>query len=317
MPADHLTSPTRLTDAVRAVLAGTDTASAAASYGTEAADLDDAVTIYHAAGTAALEQRASDDWFQVRAELTDWTKAETVGAFHLGPRLDELTVTGAITGWWFLRKHPCWRLRLHHADPHSVTEVLDELTAIGRLAGWQPSLYEPETAAFGGPTAMGIIHDLFCGDTAGVLDYLRQPAPAVGRREMSLLLLGNLLHAAGLDSFERGDVFARTARLRPPPDPAALAPLIDNVRAFLSIPDPTSNPLFSAEGDVGHATGWLAAYTDAGRRLRDAAAQGHLERGLRAVLSHIVIFHWNRLGLSTDRQGILASAAAAALLPPD
>jgi hypothetical protein len=30
-----------------------------------------------------------------------------------------------------------------------------------------------------------------------------------------------------------------------------------------------------------------------------------------------VIFHWNRLGLSAGRQGILASAAAAALLPPD
>ncbi|WP_344452839.1 thiopeptide-type bacteriocin biosynthesis protein [Actinocorallia aurantiaca] len=264
-----------------------------------------------------MEQHASDDWFQVRAELADWTAAETVGAFQLGPRLDELTAAGAITGWWFLRKHPCWRLRLHHADPQPVTEVLDELTEAGALAGWQPSLYEPETAAFGGPTAMSIVHDLFCGDTAGVLDYLRQSAPAVGRRELSLLLLNGLLHAAGLDGFERGDVFARTARLRPSPDPAALVPLIDNVRAFLSIPNSAGNPLFSAEGDVGHAAGWLTAHTDAGRRLRDAAAQGHLERGLRAVLTHIVIFHWNRLGLSADRQGILASAAAAALLPPD
>ncbi|GAA0956173.1 thiopeptide-type bacteriocin biosynthesis protein [Actinocorallia libanotica] len=317
MPADHLISTAELVTAVRAILVGADPASTAAHYGADPADLDDAVAAYHAAGTAALEQRANDGWFQVKVEPANWAAAEKLAAFSFGPRLDELTSAGAITGWWFLRKYPCWRLRFHRADPQPVTEVLEELTAAGVLTGWRTSLYEPETTAFGGPTAMGIIHDLFCDDSTGALAYLRQPTPVIGRRELSLLLLSGLFHAAGLDGFERGEVFARTAHLRPSPDPIALASLIENMRTFLSITNPASSPLFSTEGDAAHSAGWLAAYTAAGHRLRAAADQGRLERGLRAILTHLVIFHWNRLGLSADRQGILASAAAAALLPPD
>jgi hypothetical protein len=36
---------------------------------------------------------------------------------------------------------------------------------------------------------------------------------------------------------------------------------------------------------------------------------------VRAVLAHVLIFHWNRLGLSAAAQGILARAATAATLP--
>jgi hypothetical protein len=36
---------------------------------------------------------------------------------------------------------------------------------------------------------------------------------------------------------------------------------------------------------------------------------------LRAILTHVVIFHWNRFGLSATSQGILARAATTALLP--
>ncbi|ABW14727.1 hypothetical protein Franean1_5369 [Parafrankia sp. EAN1pec] len=52
-------------------------------------------------------------------------------------------------------------------------------------------------------------------------------------------------------------------------------------------------------------------------RRAGAAAQTHLGRGLRAILTHVLIFHWNRLGLSATSQAVLAHAAAAALLPRD
>jgi thiopeptide-type bacteriocin biosynthesis protein len=320
MPADHLTTtlPSDLAAGVLAVLAGADLDTAAANHALDPADLDDAVQTYQAAGLAALERRAEHAWYQVRVQFPDWSAAETVGAARLGPSLERLASEGAVAGWWFLRKHPCWRLRLLGADTAAVNHVLDELTDTGAIARWWPTVYEPETAAFGGRAAMDTIHDLFCADSQGVLGYLRHDAPGLGRRELSVLLLSGLMGAAGLDVFECGDVFDRVARLRPAPataDTARIGKLADNVRVLLSIPDVADSELFTPGGPVAHATLWLAAFLTAGRQLGNDAAEGHLDRGLRAILTHVVIFHWNRFGLSAATQGILARSATTALLP--
>jgi len=62
-------------------------------------------------------------------------------------------------------------------------------------------------------------------------------------------------------------------------------------------------------GPLAVMSGWSAAFERAGRRLASLAASGNLERGLRAVLTHHVIFHWNRLGLSYAEQRALAALA--------
>jgi thiopeptide-type bacteriocin biosynthesis protein len=320
MPADHLTttSPADLAADVLRVLAGADLATIAANHALDPADLDDAVQTYQAAGLAALERRAEHAWYQVRVQFPDWSTAEAVGAARLGPSLDRLISEGAVAGWWFLRKHPCWRLRFLGADPVAVNYVLEELTDTGAITRWWPTVYEPETAAFGSLAGMDIIHDLFCADSAGVLDYLRHDAPSLGRRELSILLLNGLMRAAGLDGFECGDVFDRVARLRPAPaaaDTARIGKLADNVRVLLSIPDLADSELFTPGGPGEAAALWLDAFLTAGRQLGNDAAKGHLDRGLRAILTHVVIFHWNRFGLSAASQGILARAAATALLP--
>lgn len=235
------------------------------------------------------------------------------GRAWTGSRLAERWPDGG-----FLRKHPCWRLRLHGADTEAVDHVLDELTVAGVIARWWPTVYEPETAAFGGPVGMYAAHDLFCADARGVLDYARHDAPGLGRRELSILLLSGLLRAAGLDGFECGDVFDKVARLRPAPadaDTARIEQLARNVRILLSIPDLPHSALFTAGGPVAHAAPWLAAFQAAGRQFGAAAAQGRLDRGVRAILTHVLIFHWNRFGLSAASQGILARAVTTALLP--
>jgi thiopeptide-type bacteriocin biosynthesis protein len=322
MPARHLsvTSPHDLVAPVLAVLAGANLDTTAAGSTLDPAELDDAVRAYQAAGLAALEGQADRACYQVRVRFPDWSTAEAAGATGLGPSLDELQAHGAIGGWWFLRKHPCWRLRLHLADSAAVDRVLNELTTAGVLVDWRPTIYEPETTAFGGPAGMDPVHELFCADSHGVLDHLRRGAPGLGRRELSLLLLGGLLHAAGLDAFERGDVFARVARLRPPPgvaDPAKIEELTTNIRALLSIAQIPASELFASGGPAEHAAPWLAAFQNAGRQLGEAHAEGRLDRGLRAILTHVVIFHWNRFGLSATTQAVLAHAAATALLPRD
>ncbi|PZG18046.1 thiopeptide-type bacteriocin biosynthesis protein [Nonomuraea aridisoli] len=309
--------PDQVTEGVLAVLAGKDVDAAAAAIGVDVDDLAEAARVYQAAGLAALERRAEADWYQVRVTFADWPSAETIGAERLGPLLDDLQQGGALAGWWFLRKYPCWRLRLLQADTAAVNRRLNELARDGAITRWRPSVYEPETAAFGGPAGMRAAHELFCADSRGVLDYVRR-APGLGRRELSVLLIGGLLRAAGLDEFERGDVFARVAALRPAlseADVAHVGQLADTVRPFLALPaHPGSGP-FAPGAAAEFAAPWLAAWQEAGGQLGAAATEGRLDRGVRALLAHVVIFHWNRLNLSARTQAVLAHAAAAAILP--
>jgi thiopeptide-type bacteriocin biosynthesis protein len=147
-----------------------------------------------------------------------------------------------------------------------------------------------------------------------VLDYIRRDPP-IGRRELSVLLVNAMLAAAQLDWFERGDVFARVARMRPAPPQDSrenLAQLTWQLQALAAVP--AAEVIASSEMAPAGAQ-WLDAFSDAGRRLGESAGHGELDRGLRAVLTHIVIFHWNRLGLTARSQGILATAARDAYLP--
>lgn len=324
MSADHLTTTPRtsasadIATAVLAVLAGREPSAVAAHHTLDPADLDDAVHAYQAAGLTALERRTEGTWYEVRVQFADWAHAEAVGATTLGPALDRLHADQVVAGWWFLRKHPCWRLRLLHAETAAVDQVLDELAGNGVIERWWPTVYEPETAAFGGPAGMATVHDLFCADSAGVLDYLRHDVPGLGRQVLSVLLLSGLMRAAGLDTFECGDVFDRVTRLRPAPtdaETARIGKLLGKVRRLLSITDLADSELFTPGGPVAHAALWLAGLCAAGERLGHDAGGGRLDRGLRAILTHVVIFHWNRFGLSATSQGVLARAAATALLP--
>jgi hypothetical protein len=53
---------------------------------------------------------------------------------------------------------------------------------------------------------MDIAHDLFCSDISNILDYLRRPAPVIGRRELSVLLCSTLFRAGEQEWFECGDI---------------------------------------------------------------------------------------------------------------
>ncbi len=312
MPVDRLIlSAGHLAARVEAVLAGAALERSAADQ----ADLAEAVEIYRAAGLAALQRRHERAWFQARV-TPQWASAEATFAAHVAPRLDQLD--GGKAAWWFLRKHPDWRLRVRANDHATVETLLDDLVAAGTIDRWRPGIYEPEAAAFGGPAAMNVVHELFCADSRGVLTYARQHTPQLGRRELSLLLIRALQQHAGLDWFEAGDVFDRVAQMRPTPadtDAERVDTLATTMRPHLAIAVQPDMPLFAPAGPVAYAAAWLAAFIQAGQELGDAAATGRLDRGLRAILAHIVIFHWNRLGLSAQTQGILAHAAKAALLP--
>ncbi|MGW3562772.1 thiopeptide-type bacteriocin biosynthesis protein [Streptomyces sp. NPDC000941] len=324
MSADRLSQPTHLEATLHAVLevmAGASTDTAAAHAGLEPADLDAAVAVYQQAGQRALAQQAGPPaWAQLYVQFTDWDKAERTAADHIAPILDLAQQEKRITGWWFIRKHPCWRLRLLPAPgtqlPPSLADTLDELTADGRVNRWWPGIYEPEAVAFGGETSMTIAHTLFHADSRAILTTAHGD---LGRRELSLLLCATLMRAAGLEWYEQGDVWHRVTQERPlPPDVpgAKVQAMAGSLRQLLLADTSPTGPMLQSNRTLKPAADWVHAFQHAGTDLGTAARDGTLDRGLREVISYHVIFHWNRIGLPSRTQSILAHAARNAILHP-
>ncbi|GAA4945791.1 thiopeptide-type bacteriocin biosynthesis protein [Nonomuraea thailandensis] len=316
MSTDHLTTtaPADLTKAVLAVLSDTPIKVAASAINTPPENLTAMVELYQNAGREALETHAAGhDWYQINVKFPGSADAAVTA---LGQHLDSLH--DLVDAWWFIRKKPGLklRLRLRAATTDTRTAVnaaLNDLASSGAISRWGTAIYEPETAAFGSGTGMDIAHDLFCADSRHIVTYLRRPAANVGRREVSMLLLGTML-STSLDRFERGDVWHRVAELRPLPEtppPGQLEALADKIRPLVASP---LGPITPA-GPLAFAAPWADNFRHAGQSLYEAATAGHLTRGIRHIFGHHVIFHWNRLGLPATTQGVLSRAACEALLP--
>lgn len=310
-------------NAVLKALAGTPLHEASAHTCIEPLDLAEAVEVYQQAGRRSLiEQAGAEDWWQLYIQFTEWTTAEKTAADHLAPLLHRAESDGTVTAWWFIRKHPCWRVRLHiPSQGQSVRDafrtVLDELTAADLIHRWWTGIYEPETAAFGNATGMRIAHELFHADSRAILALQRRGDIPLGRRELSVLLCSTLMRAAALEWYEQGDVWHLVARQRPLPADVpsdVLQELADDLRKLLLADTTPDGPLLGPNRPIAFAADWADAFRRAGRDLGTAARTGTLDRGLRQILAYYVIFHWNRLGLPARNQSILAWAARAAII---
>jgi thiopeptide-type bacteriocin biosynthesis protein len=255
-------------------------------------------------------------WHQVNVSFPSWDQAEDVAAARIAPHLESDPL---IAAWWFIRKSPCWRIRYQAADPAATIRVeqhLDELVSSGHITGWTRVVYEPEVRAFGGPEAMTAAHALFHADSRAILTYLCGHPGARHRREISLMLCSIMLRTAQQDIYEQGDIWARIADHRQiPPGPiAGRLPPLEQVRRLI-----TADAEYQMRDGaaLAHCAQWATAYATAGGTLAALAAAGQLHRGLRDVLTHHVIFAWNRLGLTYTTQSVLASTAKTVILGPD
>lgn len=281
-------------------------------------------------GTNSLA--AGPSWHQVLLHFNEYSAAEETGFVHIEPGMANAESEGLITAWFFIRKNPCWRLRFQAAhngtapDPASlVHERLDHLQRAGHIAHWVESIYEPETYAFGGTDGMEVAHRLFHADSHHTLAHLasRHSGAASNRsdlrRELALLLCTSLMRSAGQDWYEQGDIWARVADIRPAPlDTSTCAgDLESSLRRLMTVDTSPTSSLMQDSGPLAPFSDWFAAFAQAGRSLRELAYSGKLSRGLRAVLAHHVIFHWNRIGLPLATQSTLASTAKTVVLGRD
>ncbi|MET9058411.1 thiopeptide-type bacteriocin biosynthesis protein [Streptomyces antibioticus] len=323
MSPDQLiqTEPSPIQRAVITVLTGLPIAEAAARYRMDPTTLSDAVRVYDRAGREALARHAATpDWWQAYLRFTDWSNADTSFTAYVLPVLREAEAARTIDGWWYTRKHPCWRLRLRLRSATgtkvAIGDGFDRLVSEGHLHQWWPGVYEPETAAFGGPAAMAAAHGLFIADSREAQQLRQRDDLAVGPRELSVLLCTIMMRAAGLEWYEQGDVWHRVItdehRSAVGDVPAdLLRARAQEIRPLLFA---DSDALLHSGGPLEPVSAWAAAFRATGQELGRAVETGTLDRGLRQVLSYHVLFHWNRLGLSVRGQSILAWAARAAIL---
>jgi thiopeptide-type bacteriocin biosynthesis protein len=269
-----------------------------------------------------VQAHTDQRWHETRVRFVDWSTAEAIAADHLGPALHRAQTAGVITGWWYIRKAPCWRIRCRRPPGVStarlrkqVTAIMDDLAERGLVQQWSAGIYEPEVCAFGGSTGMDIAHQLFHADSLGALDYLARHAginAVLGRRELSMLLCTALFRGARQEWHEQGDIWHRVADMRPlPADTPAerLNTLAGSLRRLLAADLSPAGTVFSPGGELAFATPWITAFTHAGRDMAAAVNDAALHRGIRDILAHHVIFHWNRLGVPDRAQAILARAA--------
>jgi protein-L-isoaspartate(D-aspartate) O-methyltransferase len=174
-----------------------------------------------------------------------------------------------------------------------------------------PSICELEEVAFGGSEGMETACALFHADSSQLLRRLAARQP-LGRTETSVLLCGTLLRAAGLDWFEQGDVWARVRSLRPGSpavlaDPERARQLREAMRILMTT---DARGLCGTGSPLSGCERWITAFEEAGQALARLNRDGRLERGLRAVLAHHLIFHFNRAGIS-DQATMVALAVSA------
>jgi thiopeptide-type bacteriocin biosynthesis protein len=264
--------------------------------------------------------RPDAPWRQVTIYFDDYATAEEVGIHHLAPRMTSAEDTGLISSWFFVRKAPCWRLRFLSSQEHATTSLcrwLESMANDGHITSWTETIYEPEVHAFGGPEATRLAHRLFHADSRSTLTYLakvraRSPGQRDQRRELSVLLCSTLMRSAGQDWYEQGDIWARVAEARPPPrgTPVRRLHILEaGLRQLMTADTSSASPLMQTGPPLASAAAWLAAFSEMGEQLGHLAHRGTLRRGIRAVLTHHVIFHWNRLGVPYATQRRLANVA--------
>lgn len=110
----------------------------------------------------------SPSWCQANVAFPDWERAEIIALAQLVPLLRAAEDEGALTAWFIVRKHPCWRVRYLPAAADGqdrIRQGLDALIVEGYIKGWTEIIYEPEVHAFGGAGAMASAHRLFHRDS--------------------------------------------------------------------------------------------------------------------------------------------------------
>ena len=234
------------------------------------------------------------------------------------PAIEGLSQVYPVDAWWWLSKRDSIgaAIRLRVAVPPIVATPA-ALDLMERLSGKGYDLkilrYEPELRLFGGNKGQAIAHELFFRDSEFLARWAqceakpRYPFIPIG---LSLAIMTYLTGAAGLDNFERWDVFGQLAEMRPlgPDDHVGKLQEYEVLaNKVISVgPDGIFALFRGAQAEI--LGDYLTRVYGCGRAINQAFFNGELECGLREFLVPVLIFHMNRSGMPWTAQTRMAHA---------
>ncbi|MFD9428714.1 MULTISPECIES: thiopeptide-type bacteriocin biosynthesis protein [unclassified Streptomyces] len=284
-----------------------------------------------AGGLMALSDLArAEDWLQfglrpsVAGQRRDLYGADMYAAMEGLAR--NVLGNGLAKDFFFMHKPPGIQMRIQ-ARTGGIVEIREMLVdkisdwvSSGLIAEFQYGVYEPENYLFGGPALMEWVHRLFTADSRVWLGHhsrtgqQTQASPEPASWALSLIMIKGMLAALGVSGWEKIDVWDRIRRAgrslgersRSDTGVAQLASALrqgwsDTERLVASLA-PSSRALV-----LDHRT--------AVQRLGAEWRHGYFESadasiGPREAAALVIIFHWNRAGLSPLLQAVIAEALA-------
>jgi protein-L-isoaspartate(D-aspartate) O-methyltransferase len=259
-------------------------------------------------------------WRQLNIDFPDRDTADHFAVQGLRPVLEQAQLNGWLDQWWFVRKRP-FKIRYlaEPTVPDTVGELLNALTEQGHVGWWALGIYEPETIAFGGEAGMDLAHRLFHEDSRHLLQRApgRTTPTPLGNRETMVLLCSAMMRAARLDWCEQGDTWEQFRTYRSinfSVTPRRNAQLTAAMHRLMTV-DARGLCRNEPAGALAGFDDWVTAFERTGQTLADLARHGRLQRGLRGVLAHHMIFHANRARLVGNDQHLLAALALNTVFP--
>lgn len=270
-------------------------------------------------------RRNGEGWLQVNIALFPQGPGQP-------PFVPWAEIQAAITAWQgegrfrrmcFVQKPPGLRLRfegrrLEAAFEPLLFERLAALTQRNLIRGYRPAMYEPEIFRFGGVAGMDRAHAQFDADSHLALRFATMPPSAresLGAALYSIAVSNDLIARCIEDQAEGWDIWQRLAHaiggMPVVSEDAALD--LDLARAAMLL-TPEFAARLTPEG-IALIQAAQAANARTATGLRALLDANRLQIGLRQWLTAVIIFHWNRLGLTTAELGPMVVAMDRLLSP--
>jgi thiopeptide-type bacteriocin biosynthesis protein len=272
-------------------------------------------TFISAGITGLSSLRSGPRWTQINITLDDksgqWEQLMG-GKFQDGVR--QWLAADSGRAFFFVNKSPGLRLRVltsQEAEIAPITDLLTEMLATRSIISWTLGTYEPEVFQFGGELGVALTHNYFTVESLTVMAFQRSRLKGESRmrdEQFSILMIDMLLRSVVEDEMEVWDVWCQmelTGRL----DRAAIKrysadsagqPVQRRLRDQLRELHFGGHRIAEPEGAFFES--YRSQIPAIAGRLRQLDQSGQLLWSVRHILPFWIIFHWNRMRFSLNRQ---------------
>lgn len=286
----------------------------------ELSDLRDA---FLEAGLTALRARTRpSSWVQMGLQVPHGRPHPELYR-RLASTARQLLEQPTVANCFFMHKPPGLRVRFETTESALEQDIYERVALWveeGLIERVVPAVYEPEAHLFGGPVSMRSVHRLFTIDALAWLDFHtlagatgEQPGPAWA---LSLVMLRALFDGLEIVGWEDLDVWDRV-RSQTGRRLGEQALAHDGLGAVASTMRAawadhrwllTQLPLRTREIAEAYRS---AIVPEAARWRSDYFATRQAYIGPREAAAYFAVFHWNRAGLPSVRQALVAESLAA------